>query len=86
MPPCSSWDTGRVAPFLYVLLTDGISLVARFLYLYKCYLRTEYQKIQNWSNCIGKYDTRMQAHTQTNSNFINIDIEQMVPKLSFASL
>ena len=22
-PPCSSWDTGRVAPFLYVLLREA---------------------------------------------------------------
>ena len=29
-PPCSSWDTGRVAPFVLVLLTDKISLVSIF--------------------------------------------------------
>ena len=33
-PPCSRWDTGRVVPFVLVLLTDGIYLSLCILVTY----------------------------------------------------
>ena len=70
-PLWSSWDPGRVAPFV-VSVTERIFLK---ILLSKCYSLKEYLEMQKWTNCIEKNDTHI--NKQTNSNFININLEAL---------
>ena len=81
VPPCSSWDTGRVAPFVLVLLTDRIYVHSSVTHRWMGYLsfiwvmhlladgysRMEYQSF--YECCIHwLFYRKMGGHTNTQTN------------------